>query len=284
MRPQPGSRGTWRSVPSPSRPCRRLPPRDCCGPTRMRTCPVRKTHTARPWPRRAAAGKVDILIQVHPKAPEISGPQGYRTHAELGAYQVRLRPALEAPTNQILETLRRDFGGDHIEPGATEYETASRSLFPSGSPAHILRPKSVRHMQPALRFSAPIGPWPPPSEVAAMAFRASPPTGQSGGLRRCETQLKRLKRSKTPPLISWPIESCARVPERLHPAASSGATATSRGGVPAPKEMSGEMPMADAPQEELRVPPASGSPRAGLHVFEYPSVHKIVGRPAPWPT
>ena len=36
--------------------------------------------------------------------------------------------------NSARETLRRDFGGDIIEPGAAEYESASRSLFASGSP------------------------------------------------------------------------------------------------------------------------------------------------------
>ena len=36
-----------------------------------------------------------------------------------------------------LETLRRNFGGDIIEQGGAEYESASRTLLASGSPAHV---------------------------------------------------------------------------------------------------------------------------------------------------
>ena len=34
--------------------------------------------------------------------------------------------------SSALETLRRDFGGDIIEPGGAEYESASRSVLASG--------------------------------------------------------------------------------------------------------------------------------------------------------
>ena len=37
--------------------------------------------------------------------------------------------------SSALETLRRDFGGDIIEPGDAEYESASRTVLASGSPA-----------------------------------------------------------------------------------------------------------------------------------------------------
>src|SRR5688572_22646989 len=56
-----------------------------------------------------------------------------------------------------LETLRRDFGGDIIEPGAAEYASASRSLLASGSPVYVLRPKSVGDVQAGVRFAASAG-------------------------------------------------------------------------------------------------------------------------------
>lgn len=55
------------------------------------------------------------------------------------------------------ERLRRDFGGDIIEPGGAEYESASRSVFASGSPAYVLRPKSVGDVQVGVRFAASAG-------------------------------------------------------------------------------------------------------------------------------
>ena len=59
--------------------------------------------------------------------------------------------------NSALETLRRDFGGDIIEPGAAEYESASRARLASGSPACVLRPKSVGDVQAGVRFAASAG-------------------------------------------------------------------------------------------------------------------------------
>lgn len=56
--------------------------------------------------------------------------------------------------SSALETLRRDFGGDIIEPGAAEYESASRALVASGSPAYVLRPTSVGDVQAGVRFAA----------------------------------------------------------------------------------------------------------------------------------
>lgn len=56
--------------------------------------------------------------------------------------------------SSALETLRRDFGGDIIEPGAAEYTSASRSVLASGSPAYVLRPKSVGDVQAGVRFAA----------------------------------------------------------------------------------------------------------------------------------
>jgi FAD/FMN-containing dehydrogenase len=56
-----------------------------------------------------------------------------------------------------LETLRRDFAGDIIEPGAAEYESASRSVSASGNPACVLRPKTVGDVQAAVRFAARAG-------------------------------------------------------------------------------------------------------------------------------
>ncbi|MEV6159031.1 FAD-binding oxidoreductase [Nonomuraea sp. NPDC052129] len=56
-----------------------------------------------------------------------------------------------------LETLRRDFGGDIIEPGTAEYPSAGRSILASGSPAYVLRPKSVEDVQAGVRFAAGAG-------------------------------------------------------------------------------------------------------------------------------
>jgi len=56
-----------------------------------------------------------------------------------------------------LETLRRDFGGDIVEPGAAEYESASRTVLASGSPAHVLRPESVADVRAAVGFAVAAG-------------------------------------------------------------------------------------------------------------------------------
>ena len=56
--------------------------------------------------------------------------------------------------NSAFATLRRDFDGDIIEPGDAEYESASRSLFASGSPAYVLRPRNVKDVQAGIRFAA----------------------------------------------------------------------------------------------------------------------------------
>ncbi|TDU84445.1 FAD/FMN-containing dehydrogenase [Kribbella voronezhensis] len=53
-----------------------------------------------------------------------------------------------------LETLRRGFDGDLIEPGAAEYEAASRSVLTAGSPAVVLRPASVAGVQAGVRYAA----------------------------------------------------------------------------------------------------------------------------------
>jgi len=60
--------------------------------------------------------------------------------------------------SSALETLRRDFGGDIIEPGGAEYESARRSVLASGSPALVLRPGSVGDVQAGVRFAASAGP------------------------------------------------------------------------------------------------------------------------------
>ncbi|MEV4166284.1 FAD-binding oxidoreductase [Nonomuraea dietziae] len=59
--------------------------------------------------------------------------------------------------SSALETLRRDFGGDIIEPGGAEYETASRSVLSSGSPAYVLRPENVGDVRAGVRFAAGTG-------------------------------------------------------------------------------------------------------------------------------
>jgi FAD/FMN-containing dehydrogenase len=60
--------------------------------------------------------------------------------------------------SSALETLRRDFGGDIVEPGGAEYESARRSVLASGSPAYVLRPGSVEDVQAGVRFAVAAGP------------------------------------------------------------------------------------------------------------------------------
>ena len=55
------------------------------------------------------------------------------------------------------EALRREFAGDIIEPGAAEYETASRTVLAAGTPAYVLRPASVADVQEAVRFATESG-------------------------------------------------------------------------------------------------------------------------------
>ena len=59
--------------------------------------------------------------------------------------------------SSALETLRRDFGGDIIEPGGAGYESARRSVLASGTPACVLRPRSVGDVQAGVRFAASAG-------------------------------------------------------------------------------------------------------------------------------
>jgi FAD/FMN-containing dehydrogenase len=50
-----------------------------------------------------------------------------------------------------------NFGGDIIEPGAADYESARRSVLAVGSPAYVLRPATVGDVQAAVRFAASAG-------------------------------------------------------------------------------------------------------------------------------
>jgi FAD/FMN-containing dehydrogenase len=59
--------------------------------------------------------------------------------------------------SSVLEDLRRDFDGDIIEPGAAGYESASRSVLAAGSPAYVLRPKSVGDVRAGVQFAAGAG-------------------------------------------------------------------------------------------------------------------------------
>ncbi|WP_214414307.1 FAD-binding oxidoreductase [Sphaerisporangium fuscum] len=56
-----------------------------------------------------------------------------------------------------LETLRREFGGDIIEPGAPEYASAAHAMLASGSPAYVLRPSGVVDVQAGVRFAVETG-------------------------------------------------------------------------------------------------------------------------------
>jgi FAD/FMN-containing dehydrogenase len=59
--------------------------------------------------------------------------------------------------NSALDSLRRDFGGDIIEPGGAEYESARRSVLAAGSPAYVLRPRRGGDVQAGVRFAASAG-------------------------------------------------------------------------------------------------------------------------------
>ncbi|WP_454854122.1 FAD-binding oxidoreductase [Promicromonospora soli] len=56
--------------------------------------------------------------------------------------------------SSALETLRRDFGGDIIEPGDVEYEAVSGSKLVPGSPAYVLRPGNVDDVRAAVGFAS----------------------------------------------------------------------------------------------------------------------------------
>ncbi|RJL27154.1 FAD-binding oxidoreductase [Bailinhaonella thermotolerans] len=56
-----------------------------------------------------------------------------------------------------LEALRRDFGGDVIEPGHPAYASAAGTILATGSPAYVLRPTSVEDVRAAVSFAAATG-------------------------------------------------------------------------------------------------------------------------------
>jgi FAD/FMN-containing dehydrogenase len=53
-----------------------------------------------------------------------------------------------------LDELPRDFGGDVIEPGGVDYDSARRTVLVAGSPAYVLRPKTVDDVGAGVRFAA----------------------------------------------------------------------------------------------------------------------------------
>ncbi len=59
--------------------------------------------------------------------------------------------------NSAGEILRRDFGGDIVEPGAAQYPAVSGSLLARGDPALVLRPARTGDVQAAVRFAAQAG-------------------------------------------------------------------------------------------------------------------------------
>lgn len=59
--------------------------------------------------------------------------------------------------SSALEALRRDFGGDIIEPGADEYDAASRTVLAAGSPAYVLRPTSTAEVRAGVAFARAVG-------------------------------------------------------------------------------------------------------------------------------
>ncbi|HEY3527678.1 MAG TPA: FAD-binding oxidoreductase [Nocardioides sp.] len=59
--------------------------------------------------------------------------------------------------SSALDTLRREFGGGIIEPGATGYDAASRTVLAVGTPAYVLQPASVSDVQSGVRFVRDVG-------------------------------------------------------------------------------------------------------------------------------
>jgi FAD/FMN-containing dehydrogenase len=59
--------------------------------------------------------------------------------------------------NSARQILRRNFGGDIIEPGQTRYQAVSGSLLARGDPACVLRPGTVEDVQAGVRFAARAG-------------------------------------------------------------------------------------------------------------------------------
>ncbi|HEY2878430.1 FAD-binding oxidoreductase [Nocardioides sp.] len=59
--------------------------------------------------------------------------------------------------SSALAALRRDFGGDIIEPNEADYEAASRTVLAAGSPAVVLRPSSVGDVQAAVTVAREAG-------------------------------------------------------------------------------------------------------------------------------
>ena len=55
------------------------------------------------------------------------------------------------------EALRRDFGGDIIEPGDAAYDAASRTVLATGSPAYVLRPASAAEVRAGVTFAREAG-------------------------------------------------------------------------------------------------------------------------------
>jgi FAD/FMN-containing dehydrogenase len=59
--------------------------------------------------------------------------------------------------SSAVETVLGGFGGDVIEPGGAEYESARRTALASGSPAYVLRPRSVEDVQAGIKFASDAG-------------------------------------------------------------------------------------------------------------------------------
>jgi FAD/FMN-containing dehydrogenase len=57
----------------------------------------------------------------------------------------------------VLEQLRHDFGGDLVEQGGADYESARRTLLATGQPVYVLRPKTVGDVRAGVRFAAETG-------------------------------------------------------------------------------------------------------------------------------
>ncbi|MFI5736582.1 FAD-binding oxidoreductase [Kribbella sp. NPDC051587] len=55
------------------------------------------------------------------------------------------------------DELRREFGGEIVEAGSAEYDAVSRTVFGTGRPAGVVRPRSVADVQAVVQFAVDTG-------------------------------------------------------------------------------------------------------------------------------
>src|SRR5262249_11289107 len=100
---------------------------------------------------------VDDRVHPRPVGRPATGDRDGRHTRTVSDLAALSRPGGMTARTSALEPRRPDFGGDIIEPGAADYEAASRSVFATGSPVYVLRPKTVTDVQAGVKFAAATG-------------------------------------------------------------------------------------------------------------------------------